>query len=148
MANILAYLNSFAMIYLVWYKHYHLFKKIETISMKLFFLNGVWLFFLTLVPFATGWVGEFPFSPLPECSYALIILIWSSSLELIDRQIMRETGLEREYYHAPKIRIFNYISFITAMIVAYVEPILCLTIIFLISVINVIVISRKNNDNV
>lgn len=145
----LAYLNSFSMIYLVWYKHNNLFNKVETISMRLFFLNGVWLFFLTLVPFATGWVGEFPFSPLPESSYALILLIWTSTLEVIDRQIIKENpGLERAYYHDPKIRIINYIGFIIAMIVAYIEPILCLTIIFLISVINVIVISRKNKDNV
>ena len=60
----LAFLNSFAMIYVVWYKHNNLFQKFETVSMRIFYLNGVWLFFLTLVPFATGWIGEFPFSPL------------------------------------------------------------------------------------
>ena len=50
----LAFLNSFAMIYVVWYKHNTLFQKFETVSMRIFYLNGVWLFFLTLVPFATG----------------------------------------------------------------------------------------------
>lgn len=143
----LAYLNSFAMIYLVWYKHNNLFHKFETVSMRIFYLNGVWLFFLTLVPFATGWIGEFPFSPIPECSYAVILFLWTLSFEVLDMQITKENqGLEPDYYHEPKIRMFNYISFIIAMIVAFIEPILCLTIIFLISLINVIVISRKNNE--
>ena len=140
----IAYLNSFAMIYIVWYKHNNLFQKFETVSMRIFYLNGVWLFFLTLVPFATGWIGEFPFSPIPECSYAIVLFLWTLSFEVLDRQITKENSdLERDYYHEPKIRIFDYISFAIAMIVAFIEPILCLTIIFLISIINMIVISRK-----
>ena len=141
----LAFLNSFAMIYVVWYKHNTLFQKFETVSMRIFYLNGVWLFFLTLVPFATGWIGEFPFSPLPECSYAIILFLWTLSFEMLDRQIIKENqDLKHDYYHEPKIRIFDYISFIIAMIVAFIEPILCLTIIFLITIINVIVIKQKN----
>lgn len=144
----LAYLNSFAMIYLVWYKHNNLHHKFETISMRIFYLNGVWLFFLTLVPFATAWVGEFPSSPIPESSYALIIFLWTLSFEVLDMQITKENPeLKRNYYHEPKIRMFNYISLIIAMIVAFIEPLLCLTIIFLISVINLITIGRKNNAN-
>lgn len=142
-----AYLNSFAMIYIVWYKHNNLFQKFETVSMRIFYLNGIWLFFLTLVPFATGWIGEFPFSAIPESSYALVLLTWTLSFELIDRQITKENpSLERDYYHEPKIRIFNYIGFIIAMIVAFIEPILCLTIIFLITLINIIVIRKIHNE--
>lgn len=142
----LAYLNSFAMIYLVWYKHNNLFHKIETVSMKLFYMNGVWLFFLTMVPFATGWVGEFPFSPLPECSYAVILFIWSLSLELLDVQVTRENpDLGCEYYHETNIRIFEHLGFIMAMVSAYIYPILCLTIIFLTVVFTAIAISRRNS---
>ena len=144
----LAYLNSFAMIYLVWFKHNNLSRKFETVSMRIFYLNGIWLFFLTLVPFATGWIGEFPFSPIPECSYAVILFLWTLSFEVLDIQIIKENpGLEHDYYHELKIRIFSYIGFIIAMIVAFIEPILCLTIIFLISLIKVIVISRRNKRN-
>ncbi len=143
----MAYLNSFAIIYLVWYKHNNLFHKFENVSMNIFYINGAWLFFLTLVPFATGWIGEFPFSPIPESSYALILLLWTLSFEILDMQITKENpSLKRDYYHEPKIRIFNYIGFIIAMILAFIEPILCLTIIFFISVINLIFIRRKNNE--
>ncbi|SDA43270.1 TMEM175 family protein [Methanobrevibacter millerae] len=143
----LAYLNSFAMIYLAWYKHDNLFHKFKKVSMRIFYLNGVWIFFLTMVPFATGWIGEFPFSPLPECSYAVILFLWTLSFEVLDMQIIKENpGLKRDYYHEPKIRMFNYVCFIIAMIVAFIEPIMCLTIIFVISIINVIAISKKHNE--
>lgn len=97
------------------------------------------------MPFATVWIGEFLFSPILESSYAVILFLWTLSFEMLDRQITKENpGLERDYYHEPKIRAFNYIAFIIAIFVAFMEPILCLTIIFLISVINMVVISRKN----
>ena len=141
----LAYLNSFAMIYLVWFKHNNLFHKFENVSMRVFYMNGAWLFFLTLVPFATGWIGEFPFAPIPESSYALILLLWTLSFELLDRQIIKENPyLERDYYHKPKFRMFEYIGFIIAMIMALIVPIHCLTIIFLISVVNLIILGRRN----
>lgn len=141
----MAYLNSFALIYLAWYKHSNLFRKFETVSMRIFYQNGVWLFFLTLVPFATGWIGEFPFSAMPECSYAVVLFLWTLSFEVLDGEIIKENpGLKRDFYHEPKIRIFNYACFIIAMIVAFIEPILCLTIIFLLSAINLIFIGRKN----
>lgn len=144
----LAYLNSFVMIYLVWYKHNNLFHKVEKVSMRLFYMNGGWLFFLTMVPFATGWVGEFLFSPLPEFSYALILFIWSLSLELLDKQVTKENpDIGLDHYHETKIRIFEHIGFIIAMVAAFIEPILCITIIFLTVVITAIVIGRRNKDD-
>ena len=54
----LAYLISFSVIYVVWYNHHNLFAKAEVVTTRTFLLNGLWLFFLTLVPFTTGWVGS------------------------------------------------------------------------------------------
>lgn len=111
-------------------------------------MNGGWLFFLTMVPFATGWVGEFLFSPLPEFSYALILFIWSLSLELLDKQVTKENpDIGLDHYHETKIRIFEHIGFIIAMVAAFIEPILCITIIFLTVVITAIVIGRRNKDD-
>lgn len=88
------------------------------------------------------------FQPDTQCSYAVILFLWTLSFEALDVQIIKENpGLEHDYYHELKIRIFSYIGFIIAMIVAFIEPILCLTIIFLISLIKVIVISRRNKRN-
>lgn len=50
----LAYIISFLMIYVVWYSHHNLFKKAENITPRTYLINGLWIFFLTLVPFTTG----------------------------------------------------------------------------------------------
>ena len=106
------------------------------------------LAYSSLYSFATGWVGEFLFSPLPEFSYALILFIWSLSLELLDKQVTKENpDIGLDHYHETKIRIFEHIGFIIAMVVAFIEPILCITIIFLTVVITAIVIGKRNNDD-
>ena len=47
----IAYLTSFDLIYLVWLNHHNAFQKIEHVTIRIFVLNGIWTFFLTLVPF-------------------------------------------------------------------------------------------------
>ena len=85
----LAYINSFFLIYLVWYNHHNLFEKAKIIDQRVFVMNGFWLFMLTLVPFATGWVGAHPNDTLPEFLYAVIILIWTISFQLLDICILK-----------------------------------------------------------
>lgn len=58
--TLVAYLISFFMIYIVWRMHHDLFRAAEAISRRAFLYNGIWIFFLTLVPFTTGWVGPAP----------------------------------------------------------------------------------------
>jgi len=86
---LLAYLT---MIYIVWYNHHNLFQKAERITKRPFLLNGLWLFFLTLVPFTTGWVGTAPDAAVPELLYPLNLLAWSSAFHLLDRQILRDNA--------------------------------------------------------
>ncbi|MBR1866630.1 MAG: DUF1211 domain-containing protein, partial [Lachnospiraceae bacterium] len=85
-----AYVISFLMIYVVWYSHHNLFGKAENITPRTYLLNGLWSFFLTLVPFSTGWVGSSPDAVMPEFFYALNLLLWSVAVHLLDRQILRE----------------------------------------------------------
>ncbi len=48
-----AYITSFVLIYIVWYNHHNAFEKINRLSTKVFLLNDVWVFVLTILPFAT-----------------------------------------------------------------------------------------------
>ena len=86
----LAYLNSFFLIYLVWYNHHNLFEKAENITPRIFVVNGIWLFFLTLVPFATAWVGNHPSETLPELFYMITVLCWTIGFHVLDVCILGE----------------------------------------------------------
>ena len=61
-AYFLAYLISFFRIAATWYNHHYLFANAQWISRKVFWLNIVWLFFMSLFPVATGWISADPFS--------------------------------------------------------------------------------------
>ena len=120
---LLAYLISFAMIYIVWYNHHNLFQKAERVTKHTFLLNGLWLFFLTLVPFTTGWVGTAPDAAVPELLYPLNLLAWSGAFHLLDRQILRgNAGAVRDSSTRALDRVFMYGGHLVCMILALVWP--------------------------
>lgn len=70
------YIVSYMMIYFAWYMHHNLFAKADAISVRAFLVNGIWLLFLTLVPFTTAWVGKAGKSTAPQILYSLNMLLW------------------------------------------------------------------------
>lgn len=86
----LTYIVSFVLIYLVWYNHHNLFNKATVISTRTYFLNGLWIFWLTLIPFTTRWVGAAPDKTVPELFYTLDLFLWSLSFQLMDHSILRD----------------------------------------------------------
>lgn len=147
----IAYLNSFVMIYLVWLNHHNAFKKIEEVSIGIFFWNGIWLFILTLVPFATRWVGEHPNETLPEFLYILILLLWSLMFQFMDNQIMKDyPDVQADVTNSKVIRIPLYGGFILALVLSFVRPILCLILVLIVVIVltfQVFYLIRKKKSN-
>lgn len=122
-----AYIISFVLIYIVWYNHHNIFHKAKFISRKTYLLNGIWLFLLTLVPFLTHWVGEYPDSTLPEFLYALDLLLWSILFQSMDHQIIRDNpGTPADPTDTINYRLVLYIELIVALIISFFWPIGCL----------------------
>lgn len=122
-STLLAYIISFAMIYIVWYNHHNMFQKAEVITKRTYLLNGLWLFFLTLVPFTTEWVGSAPYAKLPEFAYPLNLLLWSGAFHLLDRQILHDNpGAARDSSTRTFDRIFMYAGYVLCMALAFVWP--------------------------
>ena len=121
--TLLAYIISFAMIYIVWYNHHNLFQKATNITKRAYLLNGLWLFFLTLVPFTTAWVGTAPYARLPEFAYPLNLLLWSGAFHLLDRQILRNNpGAARDSSTRTFDRAFMYAGYALCMALAFIWP--------------------------
>lgn len=122
--TILAYINSFFLIYLVWMSHHNLFNKAEHLSRRVFLLNGVWIFFLTLVPFATAWVGKYPHETAPELFYMLIQLCWTISFHLMDVQILKDNpAAEKDVSTQRYMRVILYSGLLIGGGFAFVKPI-------------------------
>ena len=141
----LAYVISFSMIYMVWLNHYSAFKKVEEISVKVFFLNGIWLFCLTLVPFATAWVGQNPNDTLPEALYVSVLFLWSAMYQIMDNQIVKENPeASIDSTNELRLRIPMYCGYLLALVFAFIKPIISLIVIlFVLIVIAVHFLAQK-----
>ena len=121
----LAYLNSFFLIYNVWYLHHDLFHHAKVLSKPAFLINGLWVFILTLVPFTTAWVGNSPDALLPELLYPLNLLFWSMSFHWLDHQMRKDNpGLAQNRDNMLPARVFMYVCYLLCMLLAFVKPIL------------------------
>ena len=69
--------------------HHNAFEKAEAIDSKVFLANGLWLFFITLIPFTTALVENAPDETLTEVIYIVSLLLWVSSFQILDITITK-----------------------------------------------------------
>lgn len=122
------YLNSFLLIMGVWFNHHHLFKDIKRISPRTFFLNVIWLFFMSLIPFATSWAGQAPTKILPELFYLFIITLWTFGFIMMHREIRihnKDVEFERMTHTYPAAVLFS-LDAICLILVWFWPPIVLL----------------------
>ncbi len=70
----LSYVLSFLYIGIYWNNHHHLFQAADRVSGKILWANLHLLFWLSLAPFATAWMGQNHFSPIPVAAYGCVLL--------------------------------------------------------------------------
>lgn len=71
----LAYVLSFVYIGIYWNNHHHMLHAAERITGRVLWPNLHLLFWLSLVPFVTGWMGENHFASLPTATYGFVLLM-------------------------------------------------------------------------
>ena len=87
-----SYVLSFVFIATYWNNHHHLFLATQRISGKVLWANMALLFFLSLVPFGTAWMGETHFATVPTAVYAGILLLCSLAYWLLQNAILATQG--------------------------------------------------------
>ena len=97
------YVFSFMMIGIFWTNHHHMFHLLETTDETLLWLNFVFLFMLSLIPFATAIVGASPQLSLSVAIYGLVLLLTTVSF-----LIMRSYTIRRKLVHIDKNRMLRY----------------------------------------
>ncbi len=70
-----SYVLSFVNLAIFWNNHHHFFHLVERIDGVMLWANIHLLFWVSLVPFATGWMGENHFAPIPTAAYGLVLLM-------------------------------------------------------------------------
>jgi uncharacterized membrane protein len=90
----LSYLLSFVYIGIYWNNHHHMLHATQRVSGAVLWANLHLLFWLSLVPFATGWMGENHFAPAPTGVYGIPLLMAAVAYWLLQKTIMAAQGRE------------------------------------------------------
>ena len=89
----LSYVLSFVYVGIYWNNHHHLVQALEHgASGAVLWANLNLLFWLSLFPFATAWMGENEFAPTPSAVYGLVLLLAAIAYLLLERAIIAVDG--------------------------------------------------------
>jgi uncharacterized membrane protein len=88
----LSYLMSFIYIGIYWSNHHHMLHTVEKVSGGILWSNLHLLFWLSLVPFVTGWMGENHFAAAPTALYGLVLLMAAFAYFILQANIIRQQG--------------------------------------------------------
>jgi uncharacterized membrane protein len=91
-AVFLGYVMSFAYIGIYWNNHHHLLYTVQRVTGGVLWANLHLLFWLSLVPFVTAWMGENNFAAVPTAVYGFVLLMSGASYWLLQQAIMRSQG--------------------------------------------------------
>src|SRR5881409_2930788 len=88
----LTYVLSFVIVGIYWNNHHHMLHAAERINGKVMWANLHLLFWLSLTPFITGWMGENHFAPLPTALYGIVLLLAAIAWMILQSAIIARQG--------------------------------------------------------
>jgi uncharacterized membrane protein len=88
----LSYVLSFIYIAIYWNNHHHMMQTVKHVTGKILWANLHLLFWLSLVPFVTGWIGENHFAKAPMVLYGIILLMAAIAYFILEQRIIKDQG--------------------------------------------------------
>jgi uncharacterized membrane protein len=89
---LLSYVLSFAYLGIYWNNHHHLLYCTRQVTGAILWANLYLLFWLSLVPFVTAWMGEHPLASIPTALYGVVLLMAGIAYWILQREILRAEG--------------------------------------------------------
>jgi uncharacterized membrane protein len=96
----LAYVLSFLNVGIYWNNHHHMFHSVKHVGGWVLWANLHLLFWLSLLPFTTGFMEESGFLPMPVAIYAVDLLMCAIAYTLLARALIAEHGKESDFARA------------------------------------------------
>ena len=92
MPVLLTYVLSFVFLGIYWNNHHHMLHTVDRINGAILWANHHLLFWLSLVPFTTGWMGENHWEALPTAVYGAVLLMSGLAFLILERTIIHHQG--------------------------------------------------------
>ncbi len=122
-----SYIMSFVYLGSYWGNHHHLAYTIERVNGNIIWANLNLLFWLSLVPFATQWMGESGFAAIPLATYAILMLLCSAAMSVFSIVVSKswpaETPLTRAIQHIRRKAILTQSMTVAAIPLAFVSTV-------------------------
>jgi len=121
----LSYVLSFLNVAIYWNNHHHVLHAVKRVNGRILWANMHVLFWLSLLPFTTGWMGENHFASAPVALYAFDLLMTAIAAVILQRQIIALHGNESVLARAiggdtkGKISLAAYLLAITLALLGY-----------------------------
>ena len=126
---LLSYVLSFVYVGIYWNNHHHMLHLVERVSGPILWANLHLLFWLSLIPFVTHWMGENPLAALPVALYGGVLLMaaiaYWTLMRLLIRHEGRESPLAKAMSHDLKGKVSPFI-YAAAIGMAFVQPLISL----------------------
>jgi len=87
-----SYVLSFVYVGIYWNNHHHMLHVTRRVNGTILWANLHLLFWLSLVPFVTAWMGENHFAPVPTAAYGVVLLLAAIAYWLLQRAILSHEG--------------------------------------------------------
>jgi uncharacterized membrane protein len=121
-----SYILSFIFITIYWNNHHHLFQAVEHIDGKVMWANANLLFWLSLLPFVSGFMGENHFAPLPVLLYAIVTFMAGLAYTILTKTLTKihdENSIINKAQKESKKGIISLVLYFSAVCIAYFSPI-------------------------
>ncbi len=89
---LLSYVLSFIYLGIYWNNHHHLLQAAHHVDGRILWANLHLLFWLSLIPFGTAWVGENSFAPIPVAAYGVVLLAAAFAYYILVRALIAREG--------------------------------------------------------
>lgn len=123
-----SYILSFVFIGIYWGNHHHLLHSVHHVNSKIMWANMALLFYLSLIPFSTGWMGLNHFDKLPVAIYAVNLLLCAIAYYILQKVIIshysHSTKLTEALKRQDKKGLISLLIYIVSIPCAFFYPII------------------------
>jgi len=121
-----SYICSFVYIGIYWGNHHHLLHSLKHVSSGVIWANINLLFWLSLIPFATGWMGENHFEPNTVATYGAILFICGFAFFILQNAVNKKSydleGIKKAFSTQNKKGIVSSTGYLLSIPLSYISP--------------------------
>ena len=135
--SFVSYVLSFIYLAIYWNNHHHLLHTVTRVDGLILWANSHLLFWLSLIPATTAWMGENFLAPVPTAVYGGTLLMPAIAYYLLQKAIMRKQGPDSVLANALGKDIKGKISpifYLAGIVLAFISPWLSVTIYVLVAI--------------